>query len=245
MKDLTLDRNNPKPLYQQLRDVIEEKIASGEWKPKDKIPSENQLSAQYGLSRMTARSVLLDLVKDEKLYRVQGKGTFVAEQKIEAQSLYYVGVREQLEQMGYQVTTKTLECRVMESDRNIAKHLMIEEGTPIFMIKRVRSIDEGPVSLHLSYIPLRYSHGLTPELMENEQLCVVLNQNYGLQRKRVTETLESVAADKEEAELLQVKRGHPLLMLKDDLFSEGDIPYEYTKVIFRGDKFKIRLNFEQ
>ena len=152
---------------------------------------------------------------------------------------------EQLEQMGYQVTTKTLECRVMESDRNIAKHLMVEEGTPIFMIKRVRSIDEGPVSLHLSYIPLRYSHGLTPELMETEQLCVVLNQNYGLQRKRVTETLESVAADKEEAELLQVKRGHPLLMLKDDLFSEGDIPYEYTKVIFRGDKFKIRLNFEQ
>ena len=82
MKDHTLDRNNPKPLYQQLRDVIEEKISSGEWKPNDKIPSENQLSAQYGLSRMTARSVLLDLVKDEKLYRVQGKGTFVAEQKI-------------------------------------------------------------------------------------------------------------------------------------------------------------------
>ena len=88
---------------------------------------------------------------------------------------------------------------MIESDRNIAKHLMVEEGTPIFMIKRVRSIDEGPVSLHLSYIPMRYSHGLTPELMENEQLCVVLNQNYGLQRKRVTETLESVAADKEEA----------------------------------------------
>ncbi|MBQ9156509.1 MAG: GntR family transcriptional regulator [Eubacterium sp.] len=244
MQEFPLDRNNPKPLYQQFRDIVEEKISSGEWKPDDKIPSENQLSAQYGLSRMTVRSVLLDLVKEDKLYRVQGKGTYVTQQKIEAQSLYYVGVREQLEQMGYEVSTKTIECREVACDHNVAKHLNLEEGTPVFMIKRVRSIKDGPVSIHVSYIPQRYSQGLTPELLEKEQLCVIMNQNYGLQRKRVSETLESVAADKEEASLLNVDKGHPLLLLKDELFSEEDRPYEYTKVIFRGDKFKIRLNYE-
>lgn len=244
MQDYTLDRNNPKPLYQQFRDIVEEKISSGEWKSNDKIPSENQLSSKYGLSRMTVRSVLLDLVKEEKLYRVQGKGTYVAEQKIEAQSLYYVGVREQLEQMGYEVSTKTIDCKLVDSDRNVARHLNLEEGTPVFMIKRVRSIKDGPVSIHVSYIPQKYSQGLTPELVEKEQLCVLMNQNFGLQRKRVSETLESVAADKEEAALLQVEKGHPLLLLKDELFSEEDAPYEYTKVVFRGDKFKIRLNYE-
>lgn len=245
MKEFMLDRNNPKPLYQQFRDVVDEKINSGEWKPNDKIPSENQLSSQYGLSRMTVRSVLMELVKEDKLYRVQGKGTFVAEQKIEAQSLYYVGVREQLEQMGYEVSTKTIDCQLVPCNRNVAKHLNLEEGTPVFMIKRVRSIKDGPVSIHISYIPQKYSKDLTPGLLEQEQLCVLMNQRYGLQRKRVSETLESIAADVEEADLLNVKPGHPLLLLKDDLYSEEDTPYEYTKVVFRGDKVKIRLNFEQ
>lgn len=239
-----LDRNNPKPLYQQFRDIVEQDIDSGKWEPNDKIPSENQLSAKYGLSRMTVRSVLLDLVKEGKLYRVQGKGTYVAEQKIEALSLYYVGIREQLEQMGYEVSTKTIECGLVPSDSNVARHLKLEEGTPVFRIKRVRSIKKGPVSIHVSYIPQKYSAGLTPEILEQEQLCVLLNQNFGLQRKKVTEILESVAADEEEARLLNIEKGHPLLMLKDEQFSEEEAPYEYTKVVFRGDRFKIRLNYE-
>ncbi len=239
-----LDRNNPKPLYQQFRDVIDDKINSGEWKPDTRIPSENQLCSQYGLSRMTVRSVLMELVKEERLYRVQGKGTFVTRQKIEAQRLEYVGVREQLEQMGYEVTTRIIDSRIVASDRNVAKHLHIAEGTPVFMIRRVRSLEDGPISIHVSYILEQYSKGMTPELLEQEQLCVLMNRNFGIQKKRVSETLESVAADREEAKLLGIEKGYPLLMLKDELYSDDDTPYEYTKIVFRGDKFKIRLNFE-
>lgn len=244
MQMTKLDRNNPKPLYQQFRDVIDDKINSGEWKPDTRIPSENQLCSQYGLSRMTVRSVLMELVKEERLYRVQGKGTFVTRQKIEAQRLEYVGVREQLEQMGYEVTTRIIDSRIVASDRNVAKHLHIAEGTPVFMIRRVRSLEDGPISIHVSYILEQYSKGMTPELLEQEQLCVLMNRNFGIQKKRVSETLESVAADREEAKLLGIEKGYPLLMLKDELYSDDDTPYEYTKIVFRGDKFKIRLNFE-
>ena len=103
-----LDRNNPKPLYQQLRDVLVDAIDSGRWGPNDKIPSENELSVTYGLSRMTVRSVITDLVREGLLYRVQGKGTFVAE-KIVTVSPSYIGIREQLEKMGYEVNTKIIE----------------------------------------------------------------------------------------------------------------------------------------
>ena len=104
------------------------------------------------------------LVKEGKLYRVQGKGTYVAEQKIEAMSLYYVGIREQLEQMGYEVSTKTIECGIIPSDSNVARHLNLKEGTPVYRIKRVRSISKkGPVSIHVSYIPEKYSAGLITE----------------------------------------------------------------------------------
>ena len=245
MERTILDRNNPKPLYQQLRDVIDEKINSGEWKPGERIPSENELSRQYGLSRMTARAVLQELVKEERLYRVQGKGTFVAEQKIEAHSLRYVGIREQLEKMGYAVETKTVFCGLVDSDRNVAKHLGVEAGTPVYMIRRVRSIQGKPISVHVSYILEQYSKGLNPELLEREQLCVLMNEFFGLRREGVQETLESVAADPEEAKLLGVEKGHPLLMLKDELFCEDGRAYEYTKVVFRGDMVKIRLSFDK
>lgn len=89
-----------------------------------------------------------------------------------------------------------------------------------------------------------YSSKLTPELLEREQFCVLLNQNDGLQRKKVSETLESVLASEEEASLLGVEKGHPLLLLRDVLYSDLDEPYEYTKVVFRGDKIKIRLQYE-
>ncbi|EOT28755.1 hypothetical protein C805_00276 [Eubacterium sp. 14-2] len=238
-----LDRNNPKPLYQQLMDILIDAIDSGKWEANKKIPSENELSATYGLSRMTVRSVLTDLVKEGRLYRVQGIGTFVAE-KIETFSPSYIGIREQLEKMGYEVATKIIECGIEPCSATVAKHLKLPKEAPVFKIKRVRCIKGGPISIHISYVNSSYSKTLTPEALEKEQLCILLNQNYGIKRKKALETLESVQASEGEAALLDVEKGYPLLLLKDILYSETDEPYEYTKVVFRGDKIKIRLQYE-
>jgi GntR family transcriptional regulator len=85
---------------------------------------------------------------------------------------------------------------------------------------------------------------LTKENLEKEQLCVILNEEYGLQRKRVDETLESVSASSEEAKLLNTKKDRPLLLLRDVIYSSDGLPFEYTKVIFKGDKIKIKLTYE-
>lgn len=124
-----LERNTPKPLYQQLKDILMDEIEAGKWEPNEKIPSENELSSLYGLSRMTARAVVSDLVKEGLLYRVQGKGTFVSE-KILALSPSYIGIREQLEQMGYEVKTRIVECKTMKSTGKIAKNLGLLSGDP-------------------------------------------------------------------------------------------------------------------
>lgn len=238
-----LERNNPKPLYQQLREVLEDGINKGTWKENERIPSENELSSTYGLSRMTARTVLTDMVKEGILYRVPGKGTFVAEQAMTL-APSYIGIREQLEKMGYEVTTRIIDIGEEACDATVAKYLNLPEGTTVFRITRVRAIKEKPISIHISYINTKYSQQLSYELLEKEQLCVLLNKFYGLQRKKMTETLESTVATVEEARLLNIVSGHPLLLLRDVLYEEANIPYEYTKVIFRGDKIKIKLQYE-
>lgn len=237
-----LERNTPVPLYQQLRDILLKKIDAGTWEPNERIPSENELSLEYGLSRMTVRAVLSELVKEGLLYRVQGKGTYVSD-KVLTLGPSYIGIRQQLEEMGYRVTTKTLECGLITCSQSVASKLEMEKGDEVFMIKRLRYIKEEPISLHISYINPKYSEVLTPELLEKEQLCVILNKEYGVTRKKVTETLESVAA-KEEETILGVESGHPLLLLQDVIFDAEGKPYEFTKVVFRGDKVKIRLQYD-
>lgn len=105
---LTLDKANAKPLHIQIEESILQKLESGDWAPGRLIPSENELSHIYGVSRTTVRNVITKLVQEGLLFRIPGKGTYVAEPKIVAHSLTYAGIREQLEQMGYEVSTRLI-----------------------------------------------------------------------------------------------------------------------------------------
>lgn len=238
-----LDRQSNKPLHVQMEEVIQEKLKSGVWKPGQMIPSENELSKTYGISRMTVRNVITKLVHERMFDRIPGKGTFVKDQIIEAAPLSYAGIREQLEQIGYEVSTKLLFVGKRQIDENMLKYFGLPDHSIFFVIQRLRFLKEVPLSIHTSYIPADYCPDLDRENLEHEQLCVILNKSYGLKNSKVTETLESVAATKEEAMLLNVKAGHPLLLLEDITYGENQKAYEYTKVIFRGEKIKIHLSF--
>jgi GntR family transcriptional regulator len=239
-----LKRKSPKPLYAQLEEIVREKIESGEWGPHDLIPSENELSRLYNMSRMTVRSVLTLLAREGLIYRVPGKGTFVAAPKITTGPLSYMGIREQLERMGYEISTKILRIDKIDSPQQIAKKLELRKGQPVYVLERVRYIKEEPISLHLSYIPLHMCEGLEHKDLEGEQLCVILDREYELRRGKVIETLESIKASPYEAKLFSVKSGHPLLLLEDVIYSFGEVPFEYSKVLFRGDKIKLRFEFD-
>lgn len=238
-----LERQNPKPLYVQLEEIIREKIESGEWKPHLPILSENELSKNYGMSRMTARSVITQLVREGLLYRVPGKGTFVSDPKITTNPLSYMGIREQLEKMGYEITTKLVKAEKATVSDKIANVLELNHGSEVFVIERVRYIKGEPLSLHMSYIPFDIGESILTQDFEGEQLCVILERDYDLKRGKVIETLESSVANQTEAKLLSVKQGYPLLLLQNTIYSPAGRPFEYSKVLFRGDKIKLKFEF--
>ena len=134
----TLDRDASIPLYLQLAGLLRGRIERGEWQAGQKIPSENELNRLYGVSRMTARQVLAQLVNENLLFRVQGKGTFVAHPKISTRSPAYKGIREQLEGMGYAVATKVLADKIVPADEPVARALRIPVGERVHEIRRVR-----------------------------------------------------------------------------------------------------------
>ena len=125
---------------------------------------------------------------------MQGKGTFVALPKIATRALAYMGIRQQLEQMGYSTTTKVLSTEVQPADNVAARALRVLPGTTVHEIRRLRLAKNEPVSLHTSYVPRHLAPGLAGEDLENRQLCQILEENYGLRMTKVDEALESVVA---------------------------------------------------
>ncbi|MDR1710436.1 MAG: GntR family transcriptional regulator [Propionibacteriaceae bacterium] len=240
---MVLQKNSPKPLYMQLDEILRAEIVGGEYGSNGMIPSELELSRRFEVSRMTARAVVTQLVNDGLLHRVQGKGTFVVEPKIEARSLAYQGIREQLESMGYSTATKLLEFKTIAADATLGKVLGVPTGEPLLFAKRLRSADDDPISLHLSYIPAALAPTLQPSRLESEQLCVVLAEDFSLSSAHVVETLESTLATTAEAKLLGVERRFPLLLLTDAYRSANGRVFEYTKVLFRGDKVKLHFEY--
>ncbi|KNZ43554.1 GntR family transcriptional regulator [Acetobacterium bakii] len=238
-----IKRENPKPLYIQLEELIRNNIEEGIWKRNTAIPSENEMNRLYGVSRMTIRSACSQLVQDGVLYRVPGKGTFVAEPKIMAESLAYMGFREQLERMGYEITTELLNVTEKKASLSVANRLQCPQGSPILEIERLRFLKGEPISLHYSRIPYNLCKNLSERALEEEQLCVLLEKEYNLKPSRVMETFESVTASKKESKLFKVPHGFPLLVLEDILYDKDDKPFEYSKVIFRGDKIKLKYEY--
>ena len=227
----------------QMEDMIRDKLNSSEWAPGSIIPSENEMSHAYGVSRMTVRTVVTKLVQEGLLLRIPGKGTFVAEQKIEAKSLFYEGIREQLEHMGYEVTTKLLDVHISNGIKDVYQKLQIDYNSKVYVVQRLRLANEIPLSLHNSYIPMALARDLDKLNLVDEQLCFILSKNYNLNRVKLSEELESVSASESEAALLGIPVGYPLLLLQDTIIGQDGRPFEYAKVVFRGDKIKLKLEF--
>ena len=241
--DTQLNGKSAIPLHMQLEEILKSNIRDGIWGAGDRIPSENEMSRIYGVSRMTVRSVILRLVQAGLLYRVQGKGTFVSSSKITGRPLSFMGIQEQLDQKGYKNTTKTVYTRIIDADRKLADILQVEKNAKIVVIARIRFVEESPFSFHISYLPEKlYPDILSKESeFENRQLCDILKEDYGTVQKNIMETMEIVWADKEKAKLMQVQEGYALLHLEETVYGKMDRVIEYSNVYFRGDRFKLEI----
>jgi len=239
-----LQRDSGIPLYAQLEEILRARIARGEWHENQRIPSENELNKTYGLSRMTARRVLTKLVQDGLLFRVPGKGTFLAPVKISAVSPAYAGVREQLEAMGYQTSTELLGIDREMPSVKVRKKLRLLDGQEVYAVHRVRSVQGEPISLHHSYVPAHLAPDLDQLDVVKEQLCVLLELNFSLAMKHVEENLEAASVTTEESRLLQMREGQSVLLLEDLISDVQGTPFEYSSIVFRGDKISLRFDYK-
>jgi GntR family transcriptional regulator len=241
--DIMLERNSAVPLWEQLDTILREKIEIGAWKTGQMIDSENELSKEYTISRMTVRNVINRLVQEGLLYRVPGKGTFVIEPKIHAKPLAAMGIREQLEKEGMQIRTIVVDNKVTLPSDRIAKKLGIENTQAVYYIERIRYIEDKPLSIHRTYLKQLMNPLIEEGRLEKDQLCNILEDDYNLVPTYIKETLELVYATADQAGKMGLNKGHPMLYLKDKRFVNHTI-IEYSEVFFRGDQIMISFEYD-
>jgi len=230
-------RNSPLPRYYQLKEILRERIRAGEWKPGDLIPSERELGEKYGISRMTARQAITDLVNEGLFYREQGKGTFVSQRKITQQLIHLTGFTEDIRARGQRPGTKVISATMQPADEETAEKLRISLGTPIFCLQRLRLADDEPLAIELSQISFKDCEKLLEEDLEQNSLYRVLETKYGIMLMEADQELEAGLASTEDAQTLKIAPGSSVLFTRRVTYTERNQPVEYAKAVYCGSKY--------
>ncbi|MEV4252106.1 GntR family transcriptional regulator [Spirillospora sp. NPDC049652] len=233
----TIDPNSPVPKYFQLRAILLDMIESAELPVDASIPSERELCARYGLSRMTVRQGVDQLVSEGRLYRVPGKGTFVARPKIEM-PLRLVSFTEDMLARGMRPGAIDLDRRTVPADARLARAFEVELGTPIHIVERLRTADGEPMALERAHILASLAPDLLDRRLADRSLYGVLEAVYGLVFDAGDQTIDAGLADATDARHLQIPRGSAVLLLRRRSFTNGTCA-ELGVSTYRADRYQV------
>jgi DNA-binding GntR family transcriptional regulator len=238
----SIDFNSNIPYYIQLIELIKGKINRGEWKPGQQILSEPELCEVFQVSRTVVRQALREIELEGLVVRKKGKGTFIAEPKIDeslAQKL--TGFYHDMIERGLNPVTQVLRQAVILADKKVAEALKLAPETQVIVMTRLRSVNGEPIVLVTSYLP----YSLCPQVEEadfsNQSLYDFLENVCGLLIASGRRTIEAVKASGTEAKLLQVDECDPLLRLESVSLLENGTPIEYYIALHRGDRSRFEV----
>jgi DNA-binding GntR family transcriptional regulator len=224
----------------QIEDWLADAIAAGRLSPGDRLPTEQDLAAWLGVSRMTLRHALGELAQRGLVTRTVGRtgGTFVAEPKLEQDLTTLAGFSEQLRRHGKVAGARVLAAARIPASPAAAAALELTDGAEVHDVRRIRLADGKPIVVEHSQFPA----DLFPDLLEcrlDGSLYELLADNYGQRPHRARESLEPVVAGVREAEALEVAEGAPLMLVERTAYANTGQPLEYARDLFRGDRTKI------
>lgn len=234
------------PLYLQIEAILKSKIITGELKEGDRLPSENELSKQFGVSPLTVRQALSSLVIDGLLDRKPGRGTIVKKNLDEKIIIKLSGEMDELFSIGKETETKVVHSEVIQGVDKPIRNLRLNQGDPVFFVEKLRYWRGTPFMVVEEYVSQSFIGGLSKNNKSIKSLYFLLTQKKGIILKEAIQTIESLIADQRIASLLQVERGSPLFYMERIFYSETGLPilFQVTYALAEHFKFSVHLGRE-
>jgi len=245
--DFDLDKNSSEQLYLQLRRNILQAIRTEVLAPGQQMPSIAELCKQTGISRMTVRRALDQLVRERWLYTVPGKGTFVSQKlRVEQSMQHLMGWTDEIRSKGLQPSTRLVSVHTVASSPSVASTLGLSQGDAVHEIVRVRLANDIALAVETAYLSTNLFPELDRYMKEGRSLYHVLSDKYQILLVRAFQSIEAGTADKQAAELLAVPMGEPVLITERISYDTLDRPVEYVRAKHRSGliRFVAELNTE-
>jgi GntR family transcriptional regulator len=232
------------PRHAQIRETVRRRILDGTYPPHSLMPSESQMIAAFGVSRITIRQALGDLQKEGLIFKVAGKGSFVAKPKAFQNLSRLQGFGEAMGASGYETFSQVLSLREVAASDNVARRLALAPATTVFEVQRLRYLNREPISVDVSYFPLAIGERLVQADLATRDIFVILENDLGHALTHADVQIEAISADESLARHLRIDEGTPLLRI-ERLTHAGEQPIDFEYLYYRGDAFQYRLRIER
>jgi GntR family transcriptional regulator len=221
------------PLYQQIKALLVRGLQAGDWQPGQAIPSEMELAARFKVSQGTVRKAIDEMATENMLVRRQGKGTFVATHAEQATQYRFLRLTAD-DGSAAPLQRRLLECRRMRAPAEVARLLGLKGGEAAVQVRRLLLADGRPVVLDDLWLPGTPFKGLTAERLEawRGPMYRLFEAEFSVHMIRAEEKVRAVAAAAEEAGLLELPLGSPLLSVERLSFTYGDRPVELRRGLY-------------
>ncbi|MFT0846481.1 GntR family transcriptional regulator [Actinomycetaceae bacterium L2_0104] len=229
-------RDSPVPYHRQLKAILLTLIADENLLEGDRLWSEPHVSARFGVSRSVVRQTLAELENEGVVERIKGKGTFLAAAKVDhGLTLSVEGLHAQAKRLGMDLTSLVLQQGIEPASEPIAVCLEMPANALVFVLERIRGVDDLPWSHTTAWIPHERVPGIESTDFSSGSLYELLRGRYGMAFGRARRSIEAVAASEEMAHHLKVEPGVPLLRVSSILYDSHGVPVERFIAHHRGD----------
>ncbi len=234
----------PVPMHHQVYLDLRSSLDSGTWRPDDRLPTERDLAGHYGVSLITVRRALAELVHEGRIERTRGRGTFVLRPRLDRDIASRASFADEMQERGLDPETRLISARPESATVPVATALALETGSPTLYLERLRLAAGEPYLLEQVHLPAERFPGLLASDLEHASLYELLATRYGTPVVRAREALEPVLLRTREADLLGQRRGDVALLIEGIAFAADDTPVEFGRTFVRGDRSRYYVERE-
>lgn len=240
-----LDPHSVTPLYYQIKQNLQELVDSGTFQPGQLLPAEGEMGQYYGVSRLTVRQAVGELVREGILRRERGVGTFVCSPKMTHSMLRTAGFSERMRDAGHIPSSQVLSFEVVPAPAKIAERLGLDPTDLVYKLSRLRCADGEPHMIETTFFSHNRFPGLEQMDFSQASLYSTLAERFDCLVVAADEVFEPVILNNYEMDLLKTKPNTPGLLLEVVAYDQDNFLVEYTKSVVRGDKARMLFHVKR
>ncbi|KJS19190.1 MAG: GntR family transcriptional regulator [Clostridiaceae bacterium BRH_c20a] len=242
-EEMSIDKNSVIPIYYQLAKLFEGKIQRGELKPGEAMPTEMKIVADFGVSRMTVRKAIAELVAKGMVHAQQGKGTYVSYPKLDNVVFELNNFDEDIKRKGIQYKTTLIEAKIIKADEGLRKIFKIND--PNFRLLHFRSVisaEDEKLAYEVKYTIYTKNKPILEFELQDPNLPNLITANTDYLPMSSKKVLQAVISSKDDASILGIGLNLPLLVVEQTIYDGQLKPVGWSKSVYRGDRYKLTSN---